>query len=722
MFTKGFFGGGSKNKSEEAGPTSKGTSKPAPIVKPATYYNDSTDETLDESPEPPGNLEDLSKVIDVNSPEYYLQDDVPLRSNHDMPNPLNPPPINREHREQRPSTSGNKQKKIEPCSADDLRLKKHNFDIRIAFTCQKQGESSKSTRKHIDLNVGLRRHEAGEQYEQQREHEEATLQVDFPNYIPPEHRHSIKTWDDLRSQLAPEFVNIIKETYPSPNPLQCHAIPYMLSGQQIVVETPTGTGKTATYLIPAVQLTLKAKAKNYGPQVPYTLIIGNTNNLMHQVFDLARKLIKFDPNTKKSPLDLRLFACFAAATGHVTEQTGSSEICICTTGKLLDAVKAKTIRLDYIELLILDEADKMVNMTFGNEILQLHEEIVKQKRMRFAEDIDESEPDHPLLHYQVATFSATFDKQDDTLIFNDVQQTIYRRQIPTHIHMAPGSLIEQRVIQVRGVFFFIFLFSLNLKNFQLEPPKLRSPFEAPFWKRLHILLFLLDQDLKRQNKEKNSDHFANRTIVFVEKKSTCNFLTVYLTLKGYKFKMVNGDMSHRATQDVISELGDGHIQGVVATNKLARGADICGIEHIIILEMAADFNDYLHRIGRTGRIGHEGRSTLIFDRNTDYRHANPLYECLRARNQTIPRWLFDYLSPTQLINDDRRQVGEREEGGRESTADEESDRDAETVDDALERQQTTNFKAPFEVYSFNRESDEDDDLLEISSEEEDKLR
>ena len=86
--------------------------------------------------------------------------------------------------------------------------------------------------------------------------------------------------------------------------------------------------------------------------------------------------------------------------------------------------------------------------------------------------------------------------------------------------------------------------------------------------------------------------------------------------------------------------------------------------------MAADFHDYLHRIGRTGRIGHEGRSTLIFgkttllnfmlillvcflfkfsDPNTDYRHANPLYECLKARNQAIPKWLFDYLSLTQLI-------------------------------------------------------------------------
>uniref|UniRef100_A0A1I7XLJ1 Helicase C-terminal domain-containing protein n=1 Tax=Heterorhabditis bacteriophora TaxID=37862 RepID=A0A1I7XLJ1_HETBA len=120
--------------------------------------------------------------------------------------------------------------------------------------------------------------------------------------------------------------------------------------------------------------------------------------------------------------------------------------------------------------------------------------------------------------------------------------------------------------------------------------------------------------------------YKKSSVIFVEKKITCNYLACYLQQKGYDFLPLNGDYDHEYVSSTLSFLKSGSIQGVVATNKLARGQDIPDVDHVIVFEMAEDFNDYCHRIGRTGRIGRGGRATVLLSLTniTDIKHIPAL--------------------------------------------------------------------------------------------------
>ncbi|PAV88482.1 hypothetical protein WR25_23111 isoform A [Diploscapter pachys] len=470
--------------------------------------------------------------------------------------------------------------------------------------------TNKASHRHRDqVNLSEERpfHEAGEQFEQEIEFGEQNTAIDYASGTPLEHKFIIDDFGDSRIGLDPLFVRIIKQVFPKPMPVQKRAIPCVLTGQQLMCETPTGSGKTAAYLIPAIQIALQAKrTNNYSS--PYVLIIGNTNNLMEQIYNVAKTLIQYDPIMEASPLGIRLLPCFSSAgSGRIPSYDGKSEICICTTGRLLPAVDNKSINLADVRLVVLDEADKMVNNDFGEAIVKLHKLILEQKKhVHCLRDGD------PRLHYQIVSFTATLERHDNFIYFNQYLQEIYRQRVPTHIFMTANSLIEQRVIK-------------------LMTPNTLNPLHYAFWQRKFLLQQLLDRDLQRQEADQDDEYFDKRTVVFVETRKSCIFWCTYLVLNGYKFNMISGDLPHEMVHKILADLREGRIQGVVTTNKMARGMDIQGIEHIIILEI----------IGRTGRIGHRGRSTVIFDQIADAKHAKPLLKCLSDRKQKIPRWLFD---------------------------------------------------------------------------------
>ncbi|PAV89365.1 hypothetical protein WR25_05595 [Diploscapter pachys] len=646
--TRSFFGRGAEE-TQASTNTATALSQISQLPSNAlNISNDSSSLTTSERSIPHQNLDELNERVDVDSQAFYLQDDVELRGNEKRYTPLNPPPVDRNmapflrrKKPKGPDLAPNLNRLIQQERMDNEQLGYNNEAGRNALfpggldpsfflpgSSPFGGRSltNKASHRHRDqVNLSEERpfHEVGEQFEQEIEFGEQNTAIDYASGTPLEHKFVIDDFGDPRIGLDPLFVRIIKQVFPKPMPVQKRAIPCVLTGQQLMCETPTGSGKTAAYLIPAIQIALQAKrTNNYSS--PYVLIIGNTNNLMEQIYNVAKTLIQYDSIMEASPLGIRLLPCFSSAgSGRIPSYDGKSEICICTTGRLLPSVDNKSINLADVRLVVLDEADKMVNNDFGEAIVKLHKLILEQKKVANPHVHCLRDGD-PRLHYQIASFTATLERHDNFIYFNQYLQEIYRQKVPTHIFMTANSLIEQRVVK-------------------LMTPNTRSLLHYAFWQRKFLLQQLLDQDLQRQEADKDDEYFDKRTVVFVETRKGCIFWCTYLVLKGYKFNMISGDLPHEMVHRILADLREGRIQGVVTTNKMARGMDIQGIEHVSYCSFTVlgSTNVIPLLIGRTGRIGHRGRSTVIFGQFVDAKHAKPLLKCLSDRKQKIPRWLFD---------------------------------------------------------------------------------
>ncbi|VDL85122.1 unnamed protein product [Nippostrongylus brasiliensis] len=153
---------------------------------------------------------------------------------------------------------------------------------------------------------------------------------------------------------------------------------------------------------------------------------------------------------------------------------------------------------------------------------------------------------------------------------------------------------------------------------------------------------------------KKTGPFKKATVIFVERKVTSNYITVFLKQLGYCFEPMNSDYSAADNNMVLGMMKRGEIQGVVATNKMARGQDVSEVDHVIIFQMSGDFDDYKHRIGRTGRMGRGGRATVMLSLQNDGSHVIPLVDFMLYHNQGIPDWLWkEYVERKQA---ERREV------------------------------------------------------------------
>ncbi|KAK5974483.1 Helicase C-terminal domain-containing protein, partial [Trichostrongylus colubriformis] len=193
--------------------------------------------------------------------------------------------------------------------------------------------------------------------------------------------------------------------------------------------------------------------------------------------------------------------------------------------------------------------------------------------------------------------------------------------IPVFIDLpAPRGYVTQRVI---------------------EKGKRTSHFvQQTFDRDLCWLVGLIEADLKLHDMKKQGP-FKKSTVIFVEKRITSNYLALFLQQLGYSFEPMNSDYVVTDNKETIQRMLNGEIQGLVATNKLSRGQDIPDVDHVIVFEMAESFNDYKHRIGRTGRMGQGGRVTVMFNVQKDEKHIVPLVHFMSYHKQIVPQWLWE---------------------------------------------------------------------------------
>ena len=336
--------------------------------------------------------------------------------------------------------------------------------------------------------------------------------------------------------LAPEIIKALAESgYTKPTPIQETAIPKMLEGCDIFASAQTGSGKTAAFLLPALNLINKpAKTKSTGPRV---LILVPTRELAMQV---ATQAVKYSQHMSR----VRTVCIYGGAPYPVQNKQLARpyEILVATPGRLIDHVERGRIDFSGVELFVLDEADRMLDMGF----IQPVEHIASQ----LPADV------------QTVLFSATLEGNILRLSKNLLEN-------PFQINLAADTKKHENIEQ-------ILYFADNLDH------KLR----------------LLDR-LLEDNKEQ-------QTIIFTSTKVFAGELASILREQGQAVGVLHGDLDQRRRTSTIRQLREGQISVLVATDVAARGIDIPTISLVINFDLPANIEDYVHRIGRTGRAEAKG--------------------------------------------------------------------------------------------------------------------
>lgn len=323
-------------------------------------------------------------------------------------------------------------------------------------------------------------------------------------------------------------------------PVQSQAIPIILNGNDLRGSAPTGTGKTAAYTLPAVNRLCAPGTKRYlGPRI---LILVPTRELAIQV---AAETSKFGKNLPKART-----VCIYGGMPYPLQNRQLSrpfEILVATPGRLIDHLERKRIDLSFVEMLILDEADRMLDMGFIEPVEQIAAATPKER--------------------QTLLFSATL--QGSVI---NLSKRLLRNPMEVNIAhtVERHENIEQRLYYVND---------LNHKH--------------------QILTHLLQ------------DPEINQAIVFTSTKRFADRLVDSLAEVGCKVEALHGDMDQRRRTRTINRLREGEIQFLIATDVAARGIDIQSISHVINFDLPNSAEDYVHRIGRTGRAGASGIATSL---------------------------------------------------------------------------------------------------------------
>jgi superfamily II DNA/RNA helicase len=352
--------------------------------------------------------------------------------------------------------------------------------------------------------------------------------------------------------LAPAILSAVQEAgYTVPSPIQLQAIPEALLGHDLMASAQTGTGKTAAFILPALQkLSVASKVHSKGPRI---LVLTPTRELAQQVSDAATKYGK--------NMRVKVVSILGGMPYPLQNKLLSSpvDILVATPGRLIDHIDRGRIDFSRLEMLVLDEADRMLDMGFIDDV----------------ERIADATP----ATRQTLLFSATL----EGVVGNLAQRML---KTPKRISVAASKArhenIEQRLMYVDD---------MGHKNRLLD----------------HLLR---DVDL-------------NQAIVFTATKRDADMLADELSAQGHAAAALHGDMNQRERNRTLLSLRKGHVRVLVATDVAARGIDVTGITHVINFDLPKFAEDYVHRIGRTGRGGATGIA-VSFASNRDAMHLKKI--------------------------------------------------------------------------------------------------
>ena len=340
--------------------------------------------------------------------------------------------------------------------------------------------------------------------------------------------------------LMPELLRALADSnYTTPTPIQAEAIPLALAGKDLLGGAQTGTGKTAAFALPLLQRLAQAEVAP-GPRKPRALILTPTRELAVQVNDSLR--------TYGKHLKLNTAAIYGGAgMGPQFDLLRRGvDILVATPGRLMDHMERGSVKLDQIDVLVLDEADRMLDMGFLPAIKRI---LAKVPALR-----------------QTLLFSATFETELRKLALEFMRN-------PQQVQITTGTTVAETIVH---------------RAHPVDGSRKRD---------------LLIEILAKRH--------TDQVLVFGRTKHGCNRLAEQLEAAGLKSVAIHGNKSQAQRQKALNQFTAGKARVLVATDVAARGLDIPNLPLVINFDLPMVAEDYVHRIGRTGRAGAQGEALSL---------------------------------------------------------------------------------------------------------------
>ena len=381
------------------------------------------------------------------------------------------------------------------------------------------------------------------------------------------------TFEELK--LAPAILRAVQEQgYDTPTPIQAQAIPLVLAGHDLLAGAQTGTGKTAAFTLPMLHRLSEGSpaTSKFGGKGVRALVLTPTRELAAQVEESVREYGKH--------LDIRSTVIFGGVgmNPQIDRIKKGVDVLVATPGRLLDLQQQGFMDLSTVEILVLDEADRMLDMGFIHDVKKVLALVPKDK--------------------QSLLFSATFSDEIRELAGNLLKN-------PQSIQVTPRNTTVQRISQVIH-------------------PVGRA-------KKKQVLLHIIQQ------------HDWSQVLVFTRTKFGANNVADYLTKNGVQAMALHGNKSQSARTQALEGFKTGQIRALVATDIAARGIDIDDLPHVVNYEIPNVSEDYVHRIGRTGRAGKEGQAVSLVCMDEE----GFMMEIERFTKQEIPVQVIDGFGPDE---------------------------------------------------------------------------
>tara|TARA_B110001454_G_scaffold171291_1_gene162070 strand:- start:101516 stop:102859 length:1344 start_codon:yes stop_codon:yes gene_type:complete len=327
-------------------------------------------------------------------------------------------------------------------------------------------------------------------------------------------------------------------------PIQAQSIPLLLEGKDIIGRSKTGSGKTAAFILPILQ------NSNLKQRTPQALILCPTRELSVQVSKEARKF-----GRKMNELQVVAVYGGVPAREQILSLQSGPQIIVGTPGRVLDLIDRRALYLEDVKTFVIDEADKMLEMGFEDELLRVVDMLPKDR--------------------QTSLFSATF---PDTL--KSISRKYQKKPIEVKIEGTDEAQIKIEQIQY---------------DYEQEEDK------------IGILMRVLQQ------------HPADSTLIFCNQKATVNEIVAKFTEQGVPCGALHGDFEQRDRDRVVSLFRNNSYRILVATDVAARGLDIEDLELVVNFDFPQQAETYVHRIGRTGRAGKKGQAIILAKPNETLR-------------------------------------------------------------------------------------------------------
>jgi ATP-dependent RNA helicase RhlE len=341
--------------------------------------------------------------------------------------------------------------------------------------------------------------------------------------------------------LTPALLRALADkNYNTPTPIQAEAIPLVLSGHDVLGGAQTGTGKTAAFGLPLLHKLAEGKPAGTGPRKPRALILVPTRELAVQVGDSLR--------TYGRHLRLNVTTIYGGAgmQPQIEQFRRGVDILVACPGRLIDHLERGSAKLDAVEMLVLDEADRMLDMGFLPAIKRVLNRVPTDR--------------------QTLLFSATFESQIKQLALEFMRD-------PKQVQVATQNTIAQTIVH---------------RAHPVDGPRKRE-----------LLIDIL------------ATRHTEQVLVFGKTKHGCNRLAEQLEQAGLKAVAIHGNKSQAARQRALNDFKSGKARVLVATDVAARGLDIPNLPLVINHDLPMVAEDYVHRIGRTGRNGATGEALSL---------------------------------------------------------------------------------------------------------------